>query len=475
MIRGSNTVVSIFQRVLDLAVLILFTLSVGDRLVPNDLAKVLVVYCGLLIVVVFPLFHLYQSWRKTWVMHQIRILAMAWVTVLIIFNLIIILLSNKEQLAILTPYGLFSSTGFNYWALFVFGGLVIVRVIMHTVLGFIRSRGHNQQVAIIIGAGETGQKLAQYLKENRWIGITIAGFFDDRLSAGSVVKSEAMTIGSVVGPIDESYDFLNRNKVDLVFLALPMRAEKKITHIVGTLGTSGHALLIVQDLFSFGIQKARTQHLGELQVMDFYLFPLWKRLFDILFSMLVMITTFPAWLIIMLAIKVEDGGPIFFRHPRVMEGGRRFQCLKFRSMHPNAGDRLQQVLAHDPLLEKEWEKFYKLKSDPRVTRVGKVLRRFNLDELPQFWNVLSGEMSVVGARPVVPEELEKYYREVTLTYCAMKPGITGPWQVSANRDILDYGSRVELDRRYILNCSIWSDMVIIAKTVWRTIFPKEAY
>jgi lipopolysaccharide/colanic/teichoic acid biosynthesis glycosyltransferase len=143
-------------------------------------------------------------------------------------------------------------------------------------------------------------------------------------------------------------------------------------------------------------------------------------------------------------------------------------------MHPDADQRLRQVLANDVQKQQEWQKFFKLKSDPRVTRVGKVLRRFNLDELPQFLNVLSGEMSVVGARPVVAEELKKYYREVTLTYCAMKPGITGPWQVSSQRQILDYESRVELDRRYILNCSFWSDMVIIVITVWRTIFPKEA-
>jgi exopolysaccharide biosynthesis polyprenyl glycosylphosphotransferase len=450
------------------------TIALGDKLVPKELAKVLSVYCGLLILVIFPLFNEYPSWRKTRIVHRIRTLAISWITVLVTFNLILILLSNKEQSEILTPYGLFNSAGFNYWALIVFCGLGFARIIMHSILGFIRSHGHNQQIAIIIGAGETGRKLAQYLYDNRWIGITVAGFFDDRLSKGTVVKVEAKAVGSVMGPIDECYEFLCHNNTNIVFLALPMRAEKKITRIIGTLGTSGYNILMVQDLFCFGIKKARTQHLGELQVMDFYLFPLWKRLFDVIFSLLVVLTTFPFWLLIMLAIKIEDCGPIFFRHQRVMEGGRRFYCLKFRSMHPDADQRLRQVLANDVQKQQEWQKFFKLKSDPRVTRVGKVLRRFNLDELPQFLNVLSGEMSVVGARPVVAEELKKYYREVTLTYCAMKPGITGPWQVSSQRQILDYESRVELDRRYILNCSFWSDMVIIVITVWRTIFPKEA-
>jgi len=474
MIRGSNTVINVSQRVFDLIILISITLAVGDGLIPKELAKVLVVYCSLLVIVVFPLFHLYQSWRKTGITHQIRMLAMAWFTVLVFFNIIIILLSNPEQLAVLSPMGLFTSAGFNYWALLVFGGLAAVRGVGHTALGFIRSQGYNQQGAVIIGAGDTGQKLAQYLYANQWIGIAVAGFFDDRLPPGTALKKGAMMLGTVLGSIDACHDFIASKRVDLVFLALPMRAEMKITAIVGRLGTSGHAVLMVQDLFSFGIQKARTQQLGELQVMDFYLFPLWKRIFDIAFSILVVLITLPLWLIIMIAIKVEDGGPVLFRHPRVMEGGKRFDCLKFRSMHLDAQNRLQQILDQDSMLRQEWRERYKLQNDPRVTKVGKVLRRFSMDELPQFLNVLSGEMSVVGARPVVPEELDKYYREATLTYCAMKPGITGLWQVNKRSDIMDYAGRVELDRRYILNCTFWLDLKIIVKTVWRVLFIKGA-
>jgi exopolysaccharide biosynthesis polyprenyl glycosylphosphotransferase len=473
MIRGTNRVIHNSQRLLDVAILVLITVAVPDNLIPKELAKVLSVYCSFLIIVVFPLFHLYQSWRKIWILHQIRVLAMAWLTVLIIFNLIIILLSNKEQLAVLRPFGLFASTGFNYWALMVFAGLGAIRVILHTIMGFIRSRGHNLQTAIIIGAGDTGRKLGRYLYNNKWIGIQATVFFDDKIPEGTQIKTGPTVIGLVRGTIDLCQDYIERNDVDLVFLALPMSAEKKITRIVGKLGTSGHAVLMVQDLFSFGIQKARTQQFGELQLMDFYLFPLWKRIFDIVFSTTVVLITLPIWLVIAAAIKMEDGGPVFFRHPRVMEGGKGFQCLKFRSMHLNAEDRLEQLLDQDPILKQQWQQAYKLVVDPRVTRVGKFLRRFNLDELPQFINVLSGEMSVVGARPVVPEELVTYYREITLTYCAMKPGITGLWQVSHDRDVLDYAGRVELDRRYILNCTIWLDLAIIARTIWRTLLAKN--
>ena len=199
-------------------------------------------------------------------------------------------------------------------------------------------------------------------------------------------------------------------------------------------------------------------------------FPLWKRLFDLVFSSFALVISFPLWLLIPIAIKAEDGGPIFFSQYRVMEGGRRFKCLKFRSMRPDAETVLPIVLERNPTLKTEWLKFYKLKQDPRVTKTGKFLRRFNLDELPQFINVISGDMSVVGARPVVSEELIKYYRDMTLVYCTMKPGITGPWQVSSQRETIDYETRVALDRGYILNCSICLDVVIIAQTVWRTIF-----
>jgi putative colanic acid biosynthesis UDP-glucose lipid carrier transferase len=463
---------NITQRLLDIIVLVAVTWSVSGGLIPGALAKVLVVYCALLLLAVFSLFHVYQRWQKAGRMRQVRKLAAAWITVLVAFNLIILLLSTEDQLAVLTPYGLFASAGFNAWALLVFGGLAFTRSILHAGIGILRHHGYYRQRAIIVGAGDTGRKLAHYLVENRWIGIELAGFFDDKMTAGALIESGTGALGEVIGAIDDCYQYCAKEKIALVYLALPLRAEKKISRIVSRLGTSGHEVLLVQDLFSFGIQKARTRHLGELQVLNFNLFPFWKRVFDIVFSSVVVVITLPFWLLIMLAIKAEDGGPVFFRHPRVMEGGKRFDCLKFRSMHLDAEQRLRHILDRDDALRQQWRERYKLDDDPRVTKVGKFLRRFNIDELPQFLNVLSGEMSVVGARPVVPEELILYYRDATLTYCAMKPGITGPWQVSKQIQQLDYTGRVELDRRYILNCSFWTDLFIIMKTVWLTIVAK---
>jgi lipopolysaccharide/colanic/teichoic acid biosynthesis glycosyltransferase len=144
-------------------------------------------------------------------------------------------------------------------------------------------------------------------------------------------------------------------------------------------------------------------------------------------------------------------------------------------MHLNADQRLKELLENDCELKKEWEGSFKLKNAPRVTWVGRFLRRTSLDELPQFLNVLTGDMSVVGARPIVPEELDRYYKDVALTYCSMKPGITGPWQVGQRNDIIDYRERVEQDRRYVLNCTPWQDIRIILKTIRRIIWPRGAY
>jgi len=474
MTQGSNKVFNYLQRCIDLFIIFFITVLAGDRLIPNELVKVLLIYCSLLMMVVFSLFPVYSPWAKSGTIHQVSALAAAWLVVLIGLNIIILLLSDKEQLTVLSPFGLFSLSGFNFWAFFIFCGLAAIRLALHGFLLIMRSTGYIQQTAIVIGATETGQKLAQYLMANPFLGIEVAGFFDDTQPVGVDVKAGRGHRVKVLGRINDCQQYMRNEEIDLAFLALPMREEKTITEILCKLGNSGHGMLMVQDIFSNVIQKARLQPLGELQVMNFCLFPRWKRVFDIVFSLVVLLITLPLWLIIMLAIKAEDGGPIFFHQTRVAEGGKCFNSLKFRSMHPDAQERLEYLLHKDPLLQEEWLARSKLKNDPRETRVGKIMRRFSVDELPQLLNVLSGEMSIVGARPVIYEELEKYYREATLTYCAMKPGITGPWQVVSHNEGLNYADRVEMDRRYILQCSIWNDLGIILKTIWRIIFAKGA-
>ncbi len=187
-----------------------------------------------------------------------------------------------------------------------------------------------------------------------------------------------------------------------------------------------------------------------------------KRVFDLTVAGMLLCVLFP--LLMWLALQIRrDGGPVVFAHPRVGFNGRIFKCLKFRSMVVDADQRLAQLLSSQPALRAEWERDRKLKKDPRVSPVGDFLRRTSLDELPQLWNVIKGEMSLVGPRPVVIDELEKYGDDVDY-YCMVRPGITGLWQVSGRNDI-GYEKRVYLDTWYVKNWSLWYDIAIMFKTI----------
>ena len=190
-----------------------------------------------------------------------------------------------------------------------------------------------------------------------------------------------------------------------------------------------------------------------------------KRLFDIVASGLLLILLSPLFLIIAIAIKRTDPGKITYAHRRIGRGGEPFDCLKFRTMVSDADVRLQRWREENPDLYEEYCQTFKLRDDPRVTRIGRWLRRTSLDELPQLWNVLKGQMSLVGPRPVVAQELDDHYGPAAQLYVRTRPGMTGLWQVSGRSDT-SYERRVFLDEWYILNWSFWYDIVILIQTAW---------
>ncbi|HEY9604088.1 MAG TPA: sugar transferase [Allocoleopsis sp.] len=196
-----------------------------------------------------------------------------------------------------------------------------------------------------------------------------------------------------------------------------------------------------------------------------------KRLFDVIFSLSVLILFFPLYLILATLIAISSPGPIFYVQERVGKNYKPFSCLKFRTMVYNADDLLSDLMTTSPHLRQEFEDNFKLKQDPRITAIGKFLRLTSLDEFPQFWNVLKGDMSVVGPRPLVPEELPKYgrYMDKVLT---IQPGITGLWQVSGRNDI-PYNQRVQIDVYYVNARNLWLDLWIVFKTIGVIIFPKN--
>lgn len=186
-----------------------------------------------------------------------------------------------------------------------------------------------------------------------------------------------------------------------------------------------------------------------------------KRAFDVVGAGMLALVFAPLMVGIVLVLGGE-GGPIIYRHRRIGRHGEVFECLKFRSMVPHADRALREMLEQHPELKAEWVRDHKLRNDPRVTRLGRFLRRTSLDELPQIWNVLRGEMSLVGPRPVVREELMRYGRSLPV-YLSVKPGITGLWQVTGRNDT-DYRRRVALDVYYVRRQSFLLDLYILAKT-----------
>ncbi len=196
-----------------------------------------------------------------------------------------------------------------------------------------------------------------------------------------------------------------------------------------------------------------------------------KRLFDIAFSLSVLILFSPVYLILALLIALSSPGSIFYVQERVGKNFRRFGCIKFRTMVRNADEMLVDLINTSPQMRQEFEANFKLKYDPRITWIGRFLRITSLDEFPQFWNVLMGDMSVVGPRPLVVEELPKYGTHIE-TVLTIRPGITGLWQVSGRNDI-PYPQRIRIDVYYASFRNFWLDLWIIVKTIGVVIFPKN--
>jgi undecaprenyl-phosphate galactose phosphotransferase len=187
-----------------------------------------------------------------------------------------------------------------------------------------------------------------------------------------------------------------------------------------------------------------------------------KRGFDLVAASALLLAAAPFFAVIAWRIRREGDGPIFYGHARIGQGGQPFVCYKFRSMVANADEMLARILESDPKARAEWEADHKLHNDPRITKIGRWLRKTSLDELPQLWNVLRGEMSLVGPRPIVKDELARYGKHLVY-YTESKPGMTGLWQISG-RSNLDYRRRVALDCWYTKNWTIWYDIIILLKT-----------
>jgi Undecaprenyl-phosphate galactose phosphotransferase WbaP len=327
---------------------------------------------------------------------------------------------------------------------------------------------------IVMGAGHTGELVVRTLKRQPGLGFKPIAVLDDDPKKQGDLESVPILGKLSIAP----YVAWERN-VSYAIIAMPGVPRTKLLAILERYGHTFPHLLVIPDLFGFASLWVGAMDMGgilglEIRQRLFLTGPrLLKTILDCTLTVLLGILILPLFLLIMVAVRLDSPGPIFYGHYRLGRGGHPFIAWKFRSMVMDAGEVLEQHLQENHLMREEWERDRKLKSDPRITRVGRILRRSSLDELPQLWNVLCGEMSLVGPRPIVDEEIDHYADKFEL-YKRVPPGITGLWQVSGRNDVT-YSERVNLDAYYVRNWSVWLDIYILLRTIWVVLIGDGAY
>lgn len=327
---------------------------------------------------------------------------------------------------------------------------------------------------VVMGAGRTGELVIRTLRRQPGLGLKPIAVLDDDPKKQGFLESVP-----VVGKLAIAPYFARERHVSYAIVAMPGVPREKLLAILERYGHTFPHLLVIPDLFGLASLWVSATDMGGilgLEIRQRLLLPgprLTKATLDYLLAIVLVILTFPLFLTIMLAVKLDSTGPIFYGHHRLGRGARPFIAWKFRSMVIDADKVLEDHLTRNHLLRYEWERERKLKSDPRITRVGRFLRRTSLDELPQLWNVLLGEMSLVGPRPIVDDEINHYADKFEL-YKRVPPGITGLWQVSGRNDVT-YSERVNLDAYYVRNWSVWLDIYILLRTIWVVMIGDGAY
>ncbi|MEX9823097.1 undecaprenyl-phosphate galactose phosphotransferase WbaP [Raoultella planticola] len=330
--------------------------------------------------------------------------------------------------------------------------------------------------AWIIGSGENAHEAYKAIKSENNLGLIIVGFIatDGGKQGGDTIDGIPVLQNDInwLSTKDTKTQFIvavesHQSEIRNTWLRHFMIKGYRYVSVIPTLRGMPLDSTDMSFIFSHEVMIFRVQqNLAKLSSR------ILKRLFDIVGSIAIITLLSPALMYILLKVK-KDGGPAIYGHERIGKGGKAFKCLKFRSMVVNSKEVLEELLANDPCAKREWDATFKLKNDPRITSIGAFLRRTSLDELPQLFNVLKGEMSLVGPRPIITAELERYNEQVDY-YLLSKPGMTGLWQVSGRSDV-DYETRVYLDAWYVKNWSMWNDIAILFKTVGVVLKKDGAY
>lgn len=342
--------------------------------------------------------------------------------------------------------------------------LIAYRVLFRLFLRFFGDKRYGSRRVLIVGAGSIGRQVAKMVIENSWTGLKMIGFVDDNPQADTVGYPHFGSLKQILQVVQEQ-------RINEVIFALPRHAHTKLANLVAALQAFKINVRVVPDLFDLVFLRSTVEDLDGIPVITLRepaldpLQRLIKRLFDVIFSSIALVLASPFMAVIALLIKLDSPGPVIFKQQRMGEGGQPFNMYKFRTMIHDAGE-LKQETRTGQLIHK----FY---DDPRVTRMGRFLRRTSLDELPQFINVLKGEMSLVGPRPELPWLVDRY-EPWQLKRFEVPQGLTGWWQVNGRADKLMH-LHTEDDLYYIKNYSLWLDIQILWRTIKAVIDRRGAY
>jgi exopolysaccharide biosynthesis polyprenyl glycosylphosphotransferase len=349
---------------------------------------------------------------------------------------------------------------------------ILARFGVRRVIALLRARGHLMRPTVIVGAGPEGRAIAEQLACAPSSGLAIIGFLDDALPP----HAEVVAGLRVLGPIDALSTLVSDQEVSEVILVPDAIPRDRLVAIFQTYGTSPSiSMRLASGIYEIMTTGMRVREFGNVPLLSLDrvrltgLSAFLKGALDYALALTALTILAPLLLLTALLVKLDSPGPVIYRRRVIGLGGKAFDAYKFRTMVTDA----DAVLTNDAELRQRFDEQFKLKDDPRVTRIGRFLRRSSLDELPQLVNVLRGEMGIVGPRMITQEELARYGKW-GMNLLTVKPGITGLWQVSGRCD-LSYDERVSLDMYYIRNYSIWLDLQLLFRTIPAVIRGHGAY
>lgn len=370
--------------------------------------------------------------------------------------------------------------------LFFSGLLIAVPFTRYLTKVLLKKVGFWGKPIVIFGSGQNDGmvrgRVATLLKDNWQLGYDPVAVFDCRLPH-SPTENRALVERSLQGSefeetVTDVADLAKRQGINTAILAMPHTSREQLAEVIGLASVSFRHVLITPNLSGIANSAVVARDLAGVFAIEikYNLLNPWalraKRVLDLAATVIGGVLVLPFLVVLAMLVYFESGRPVFYNDYRMGRDGNLFACAKFRTMVPDAENLLLQMLDENEVMRKEYSTYHKLRDDPRITRVGRFLRKTSLDELPQIWNVLRGEMSLVGPRPYLPRES----KEIGMTQSEIlrvPPGVTGPWQV-AGRNQTTFNERIRMDADYVRHWSVWLDLVLLARTVQTVVLRRGA-